>query len=85
MTAARTGSAEIADVLLSHGANVNAKEKTHGQTALMWAVAYEHPDVATVLLNADAATSARSDVRHRTVSVGPTTSERKQPSPSPPT
>jgi len=77
MTASRTGSADIVHLLLAHGANVNAKEKTHGQTALMWAVAYEHPDVAKVLLDADAATSARSDVRHRSVNTGFTVSERK--------
>ena len=39
MTAARTGKADALKVLLTHGADVKAKEATHGQTALMWAAA----------------------------------------------
>ena len=77
MTAARTGSTEIVRVLLAHKASVNAKENTHGQTALMWAIAYDHPDVTKALLDADAATSVRSEVRHRSVNTGFTISERK--------
>jgi ankyrin repeat protein len=77
MTAARTGSTEIVRILLAHKANVNSKENTHGQTALMWAVAFDHPDVTKALLEADAATSIRSGVRHRSVNTGFTISERK--------
>src|SRR5215471_12924453 len=39
MTAARTGKVDALKVLLTHGADVKAKESTHGQTALMWAAA----------------------------------------------
>ena len=39
MTAARTGDVQTIKVLLAHGANVNAKEPTRDQTALMWAAA----------------------------------------------
>ena len=45
MTAARTGNVDAAKVLLAHGANVDAKESWHGETALMWAVAQKHPDM----------------------------------------
>ena len=77
MTAARTGSTEIVRMLLAGGANINAKENTHGQTALMWAVASDQVDVTKALLDADAATSIRSDVRPRTVHTGFTVQERK--------
>ena len=79
MTATRTGSTAIVRSLLAHKANVNAKEKTSGQTALMWAVAYEHPDVAKALLDADASTSARSDVRRRVVNVGGLNQSERKP------
>ena len=49
MTAARTGNADAVKVLLDHGANVNAKEKTLGETALMWAAAENHADAAREL------------------------------------
>ena len=49
MTAARTGSAEALDVLLRHGAAVNAKESWLGETALMWAVSQQHADVVHCL------------------------------------
>ena len=39
MIAAASGSADAVKVLLDHGANVNAKESAHGQTALMFAAA----------------------------------------------
>jgi len=35
MLAARAGSVEVAELLVRHGANVNAQEKWRGQTALM--------------------------------------------------
>ena len=37
MTAARTGLPDAVKLLLDRGASVNAAEKWHGQTALMWA------------------------------------------------
>ena len=50
MTAARAGNIEAVKVLLSHGADVNAKENYRGQTALMWAAAEHHAEVVKVLL-----------------------------------
>jgi ankyrin repeat protein len=37
-------------VLLDRGANVNAKETVHGQTALMWAVLENHADMVKMLV-----------------------------------
>src|SRR6185312_2516305 len=39
MTAARTGKTDAVKMLLTHGADVNAKDTDHLQTALMWAAA----------------------------------------------
>ena len=60
MTAARTGNVDIVKALLAHGANVNAKEGARGQTALMWAVAEKHPEVARLLIDQRADVHARS-------------------------
>jgi ankyrin repeat protein len=60
MTAARSGRPEMVTVLLDGGAEVNGKEKTRGQTALMWAVAEKHPDVVRLLLDRGADVHARS-------------------------
>ena len=38
MLAARAGSVDVAELLVRHGADVNAREKWRGQTALIWAV-----------------------------------------------
>jgi uncharacterized protein len=65
MIAAQTGNVEVMKLLLAHGGNANAKEPGRGQTALMWAVAERHPDVAKVLVENGA------DVRARTVPVKP--------------
>ena len=51
MTAARTGNVDAVKSLLAHGAEVNAKETARGQTALMWAVAEKHAEVARVLID----------------------------------
>ena len=70
MTSARTGNVGVVKALLARKANVNAKEPVHGQTALMWAVAREHPDVVRALIDAGADVQARSRILHRTVSTG---------------
>jgi ankyrin repeat protein len=70
MTAARTGNLAAVRALIARGAQVNAAESSHGQTALMWAIAERHPQVAAVLVKAGADVSARSRVRRRTVQTG---------------
>lgn len=67
MTAARTGNVAAVKALLARGAQVNVAEPGHDQTALMWAVAEQHPDVVRLLLDAGANVHARSRVRRRTV------------------
>jgi ankyrin repeat protein len=52
-------------LLLSRGGDANAKEPARGQTALMWAVAERHADVARVLVENGA------DIYARTVVVKP--------------
>ena len=61
MTAARTGSAEAVGLLVAHGAIVNTQEQSRGQTALMWAVAQQHPDVVATLVELGADVHARSN------------------------
>lgn len=63
MTVARTGVVAAADVLLAHGAAVDAREDWHGQTALMWAAAEGHPAMAERLIAAGADVNAISDVK----------------------
>ncbi len=62
MTAARSGSLATVELLLEYGADVNAAELERGQTALMWAVAQQHGDVARVLIANDADLHARTTV-----------------------
>ena len=54
MTAARVGSLGSVKALLESGATVDAKDQRRGQTALMWAAAEGHPDVADELIHAGA-------------------------------
>lgn len=58
MRAAWTGNMEVVKSLLAHGADVNANQA--GQTALMWAISEEHPDIARVLVENGADIQARS-------------------------
>ena len=61
MRAARTGNVGAVHTLLASGADVNAKAgNTHGQTALMWAVAERNDRVARVLVEHGADVRARS-------------------------
>jgi ankyrin repeat protein len=62
MTVARTGVVEAARVLLDHGAKVDAREEWHGQTALMWAVDEQHPDMVKELIAHGADVNAVSNV-----------------------
>jgi ankyrin repeat protein len=54
MTASRVGSLASVKALLERGANVDAKDDRRGQTALMWAAAEGHADVAETLITAGA-------------------------------
>jgi len=67
MTTSRTGSAEAVSLLVAHGANMNAQEQSRGQTALMWAVAQQHPDVVKTLVELGADVHVRSDARPRRI------------------
>src|SRR5690242_516858 len=60
MVAARTGNVDTVKLLLAHGANVNTKESARGQTALMWAVAEKHTEVARMLIDHGADARAHS-------------------------
>lgn len=60
MICSRTGSVEAVKMLLAAGADANAKEPIVNQTALMWAVAERHTDVAKALIDAGADTKART-------------------------
>jgi ankyrin repeat protein len=61
MVAARSGYPEVVEQLLGKGANVNA-HGARGQTALMWAVSQQHPEVVKVLLTHKADVNLRSEV-----------------------
>ena len=50
-------------LLLTHGAKVNEKEASRGQTALMRAVAENHPEAVQALIEAGADVKARSTNR----------------------
>ena len=60
MTAARAGNVDAVRLLLDRGADVNAREKYKGQTALMWAAAERHPAVVKLLLDRGADWKVRS-------------------------
>lgn len=61
MTAARTGDPDTVRLLLAAGAEVDAREEWHGQTALMWAVAQQHPLLIPVLVEHGANVNALSN------------------------
>lgn len=60
MLAARTGSLPIAQALLKAGAKVNEREKYRNQTALMWAVGANSPEVTELLIKHKADVEARA-------------------------
>jgi ankyrin repeat protein len=66
MTCARAGDAGSVKALLAHGADVNASEHEHKQTALMWAVAQRHPEIVRLLI------AARADIRARSLTYAQT-------------
>ncbi len=60
MTCARSGSVDAVRRLLEYGAAINATEPAEHQTALMWAAAEHHVDVAKALIDAHADLKAHS-------------------------
>ncbi len=50
MIAAKTGVNDVVSVMLDNGADVNTREPRRGQSALMWAIAFKHPDTARLLI-----------------------------------
>ena len=60
MTCARAGSVGAVTALLDHGAEVDGKERSQDQTALMWAVSERHAEVARTLIDRGADVHARS-------------------------
>jgi ankyrin repeat protein len=64
LKAARSGNVDAVEALLAHGADVNAKENSAGQTALMWAAAERHPEVVRVLVDHGADVAVRSHTRN---------------------
>src|SRR5262245_53913821 len=54
MTCARSGSVDAVKMLIRGDADLNAKEPSQNQTALMWAAAEHHPQVVRTLIEAKA-------------------------------
>jgi len=63
MVVARTGRVDAAELLLKHGAKVDAREQWGGQTALMWAAAQSQPQMIRLLLAHGADVNARATAR----------------------
>jgi ankyrin repeat protein len=70
MECARTGDVGAVTALLAAGAQVNAKESVNDQTALMWAVAQQHPRVVEALIELGADIRARSRAYPQNVHTG---------------
>jgi ankyrin repeat protein len=60
MTCAATGSADALRTLIARGADVNTKEPSQSQTALMWAALERHADVVRLLLEHGADATAHT-------------------------
>ena len=60
MTAVRTGSVNVVELLIAHGADAGAMELASGQTLLMTAAAEMHPSLVRLLLARGADVHARS-------------------------
>ena len=85
MMASRTGNVDAVKVLLDHKANVNAKEKIRGTTALMWAVEQQHPAVVKILVEhgADVAAATTSAKVSTTAYLAPAVRLRTTPAGAP--
>lgn len=67
MTCARAGEPKSVKALLMRGADVNARERAHDQSALMWAASQRHPEAVQLLIEAGADVRARSRTYPQTV------------------
>lgn len=67
MTCARAGEPKSVKALLVRGADVNARERAHDQSALMWAASQRHPEALQLLIEAGADVRARSRTYPQTV------------------
>jgi len=78
MLSARNGSLEAIKILLDHKADVNAKEKLRGTTALMWAVEQVHPAAVKLLIEhgADIRAASNADTRNARNNLANTVTER---------
>jgi ankyrin repeat protein len=63
MTASRTGNAEAVTLLLDRHADANAKDAARSQTALMWAVTENHPDIVKLLVAHGAGVNAQTQIK----------------------
>lgn len=70
MECARTGDVAAVTALLGAGADVNVTESINEQTALMWAVAQQHPRVVRALVEVGADVRARSRTYPQNVETG---------------
>jgi ankyrin repeat protein len=68
MGCARTGSTDAVRALLVAGADVDAREQSEDQTALMWGVAQRHAGVVRLLIEYGADVAARSRERRKVIS-----------------
>src|SRR5205814_5245918 len=62
MAAASRGSVDVVRALVTHGADVNAREMRGSQTALMWAIAEKRSEVARYLIEHGADVKTKSKV-----------------------
>jgi ankyrin repeat protein len=60
MSAARTGFMEAIHLFLDHDADINATDPRRGQSALMWAISFGHPDIAKLLVDRGADIDAKT-------------------------
>jgi ankyrin repeat protein len=60
MLAAKIGALDVAKLLVERGANVNAQEAWRDQTALMWAVDGNYPELTQFLVDIGADVNARA-------------------------
>ena len=62
MTASRVGLRNIVISLLDHGADIDTREPRRGQNALMWAISFRNPEVASILIERGADLTAQTTV-----------------------